>query len=489
MGNRFRPVQGEFRGDFSRDTFDPSKHFRRVLVQQGRVQLDADWNEQVSILLHYVQTLAKDLIGPHWGSDEGFRIAALKDEGHGNRIGDFQIQGGNYYVDGILCQLSSSTTYLTQPHYHPFHNPEREKSTGITTHLVYLDVWERCITYLQDDSIREAALGGPDTAARSKVVWQVKTTAHVHHSREFTWQLSDDCPTWRQWVDRHWDDFTAHWQPEDRGWLKARVRPSHPSTDPCTISPDARYRGAENQLYRVEIHTGGTIGSASPTFKWSRENGAVLFPILSGGGTNSLKLENLGRDDRFSLKEHDWVEVVDDESELRDPHAVPGNLLQVDTINRNQMQITLTGTPNPKIGADQSKHPLLRRWDQKADDQSGSSLQLDNGAVSIKEGHWLDLEDGIQIQFERREPNNHYRSGDYWLIPARVDSGDVEWPVECHQGKPVRHNDGGPIPMAQPPHGIEHHYAPLAVITVAHNGDLTVDPRNDDCRRTFKPNS
>ena len=38
------------RGDFSRDTFDPVKHFSRVLQQQGRVQLDADWNEQTAIL-------------------------------------------------------------------------------------------------------------------------------------------------------------------------------------------------------------------------------------------------------------------------------------------------------------------------------------------------------------------------------------------------------------------------------------------------------
>ena len=29
------------KGDFSRDTFDPLKHFSRVLMQQGRVQLDA----------------------------------------------------------------------------------------------------------------------------------------------------------------------------------------------------------------------------------------------------------------------------------------------------------------------------------------------------------------------------------------------------------------------------------------------------------------
>ena len=37
------------KGDFSRITFDPKKHYSRVLMQQGRVQLDADWNEQAAI--------------------------------------------------------------------------------------------------------------------------------------------------------------------------------------------------------------------------------------------------------------------------------------------------------------------------------------------------------------------------------------------------------------------------------------------------------
>ena len=37
------------KGDFTRDLFDPTKHYSGVLMQQGRVQLDADWNEQGSI--------------------------------------------------------------------------------------------------------------------------------------------------------------------------------------------------------------------------------------------------------------------------------------------------------------------------------------------------------------------------------------------------------------------------------------------------------
>jgi hypothetical protein len=34
------------KGDFSRIRYAPEKHYTRVLKQQGRVDLDSDWNEQ-----------------------------------------------------------------------------------------------------------------------------------------------------------------------------------------------------------------------------------------------------------------------------------------------------------------------------------------------------------------------------------------------------------------------------------------------------------
>ena len=53
------------KGDFSRSTFDPKKHYTSVRMQQGRMQLDADWNEQMDILLHLLRGQARDLLGPY----------------------------------------------------------------------------------------------------------------------------------------------------------------------------------------------------------------------------------------------------------------------------------------------------------------------------------------------------------------------------------------------------------------------------------------
>ncbi len=51
-------------GDHTRFTFDPLKRYSGVLMQQGRVQLDSDWNEEIDILRRRMRTTALDTFGP-----------------------------------------------------------------------------------------------------------------------------------------------------------------------------------------------------------------------------------------------------------------------------------------------------------------------------------------------------------------------------------------------------------------------------------------
>ena len=51
------------KGDFTRVTFEPRKRYTGVRMQQGRVQLDADWNEQAEIQAYLERTEATDVIG------------------------------------------------------------------------------------------------------------------------------------------------------------------------------------------------------------------------------------------------------------------------------------------------------------------------------------------------------------------------------------------------------------------------------------------
>jgi hypothetical protein len=477
-------MQGEYRGDFTRDTFHQANHFCRVLMQQGRVQLDADWNEQASVLLHYLRSLGADLIGQHGGpAASGFAISPVTT----NNLSDFQIGYGNYYVDGILCEFGAppapagspppGVTYLGQP---DFPNPPAFSAPGIG--LFYLDVWERHVTGAQQDLLTEVALGGPDTATRAKVICQVKLATNF--------PLGGAWPQ-QKFSDAEWQTWVALWQAANRGTLKAQVKPEAMSTDACVISAASSYRGTENQLYRVEIHNGGTLQSPAPpetgdqelalapgaptgpSYKWSRENGSVVFPILSlaiSAGQTTVVLSSLGRDSNLSLQVDDWVEVVDDNFALSRSVDL---LLKVVKIDSTTQMVTLAGTSGITVAQPPTTHPLLRRWDGIGPIVEGSGSQLPN---------WLNLEDGLQVQFQPAPPPaspnypttpNQYRSGDYWLIPARVATGNIEWPQLANaQG-----------PAALPPHGVEHHYAPLALATVrsaANGGTVMLD-----LRRTF----
>lgn len=473
-------------GDFSRNTFRPNRHYSRVLMQQGRVLLDSDWNEQGAIFNHYFRLLARDLIGPYGGPAMNCGFQILRGEADGlpkelsnkKLTGNFWIGPGRYYVNGLLCENDGFKLYA-----HTDSGPGTSQSDFIAEklegddgpHLVYLDVWERHVTALEDEAIREVALGpqGPDTTTRAKVVCQVKTLKWDQELDNFDCINSVDQPG--SPMHKGWATQLDRWQPENRGWLRAKAdEPDDISaTNPCIISPDARYRGAENQLYRVEIHQGGPADNA--TFKWSRENGSVALPIRTVSG-NKVTLEHMGRDERFGLQVGDWVEIEGaNYTSLDRPNAPP--LLQVEEVNYVDMFVLLSGPPDTD-----DPGRVLRRWDQKAGDPLIGGLELRNGAALIKEGtpekeNWLTLEDGVQIQFQQAPalipgqtatPNN-YRRGDYWLIPARTVTGDVEWP--------------GPLnaPEAIKPHGIEHHYAPLARIMVEANNVTELL----DLRRTF----
>lgn len=455
--------RGEFRGDFSRDTYDPFRHFSRVLMQQGRVQLDADWNEQVSIFWHYLRALARNIGSEHWGpvgnGTRGFKFAPNADKN------DLLIGSGHYYVQGVLCENPDPELLYKQQAGYPFPDGIAiEEIRSGTSYLAYLDVWERHLTYVEDDYVREVALGGPDTAARAKIVWQVKLKeigdmTNIDFKNDYALFLKE----------------LGENRKPGSGQLRARARKSEDDTEPCLTAPESSYRGAENQLYRVEIHRAGKAGEA--TFKWSRENGAVIFPAREIAGT-LVTLEHLGRDTRLGLNPDDWVEIVDDAYALQG-QAQP--LIQVEEIDHENMTVTLKNTPTLDVNEIEERHPYMRRWDHAADS--------DDGAVSVVESSgeedadWILLEDGVQVQFPavgEVAVSPRYETGDYWIIPARTTIGDVQWPQKEQPGT------GETLPAPLSPHGVIHYYAPLAIVAVDNNGDISPIPASRDMRRKLK---
>lgn len=443
------------KGDFTRSPFAPEKHYSRVLLQQGRVTLDADWNEAQDITAHRIETEALDVIGASGAPlhQAGFHIVAdtsglTLDEkllpGNQNPPAgpSLLVSAGRYYVDGVLAQ-NEHIVAIGQQDDLP---PKGTTPLGVGTLLAYLDVWQRHITALDDDLLREKALGGPDTATRSKTVWQV---------RLLDVPAGTGCTTPLE----AWNALTA----PSSARLEARARPAE-SNEPCSIAPGGGYRRIENQLYRVEIHDAGVLGSA--TFKWSRDNGSVVTRWLGkGAGANDLLVENAGRDAVQRFASGQWVELVDDERELA---GRPGVLVRLANAVGNTLTMedpTVAGNAFPVgaiVFANFHGNPKVRRWESAGPLTVAVNRQ---GSMLVDDG-FLELEDGVQVRFAD-DPAPRYRSSDYWLIPARTAIGSVEWPFTS----------------PQPPSGITHHLARLAIVTVSAGGGVTLQ----DCRHVFAP--
>jgi hypothetical protein len=145
-------------------------------------------------------------------------------------------------------------------------------------------------------------------------------------------------------------------------------------------------------------------------------------------------------------------------------------LVKLTKVDKDVFTLDSTPTQQPAPTAHENWPTKVRRWDQTYSQtlKSAGKIRTDDGTVTITESNqldadWIDLEDGLQIQFQPSA--TRYRAGDYWLIPARVATGDIEWPVVTdHNGLVVLVN-GNVQPIAKPPFGIRHHYAPLALLS------------------------
>ncbi|HEY2321559.1 MAG TPA: DUF6519 domain-containing protein [Thermoanaerobaculia bacterium] len=452
-------------GDFSLNPLTYRDRVTRVLYQMGRVQLDSDANEQTESTLRFLRGLAQDVIGYHGGADDAFRIAPddLK-----NPADKLRIQWGEYYVDGIRCVNMPDAGFweimadpeqikngklpsgpLISEHADSYLTPDLRNAKE--SQLVYLAVWERHISSSENDAIREVALNGPDTASRAVVVWQIRIapSKDIFDAAQQLRKILDlpmpgeQRPAGAMKLDPVYLALNLRFR--SRARLQASAKENQ-KMEACAISPEARYRGSENRLFRVEVHRGGTPDQA--TFKWSEDNGAIVYPVREIKG-KQVYLESLGRDERTAIRKNDWVEVVDDKVTLT---RQVNPLLKVIDVDRHRMTVTLSAEPANNAGSDKKLNPILRRW---AED-----------ARKIVEKTDPDLgESGVKVHFSSAAPPtvydklnppiDAYRPGDYWLIPARIALGNVIWP-------------GGPDkPDPLPPHGVEEHYAPLALWNMA----------------------
>ncbi|WP_266156975.1 DUF6519 domain-containing protein [Dyella silvatica] len=428
-------------GDYSRIADGLHKHYAEVLMQQGRVHLDSDWNGMAWLHARRWETQAADTFGPvavpALTTPNGFKITAT---GAGT---DLAIGAGRCYIDGIQAELfagetvnGQAVTYLNQPFYP---NPPAIAGNG----LVYLDVWKREVSYIEDPGLLDIALGGVDTTTRMQTVWQVKLLPSTAAGG-----ATLSCST----------DLSGLLPPSAGQISTQAVAPVTP-TDPCILPDQGGYRGIENRLYRVEIHTAGNLAAAR--WKWSRENASIVSRVTGiSNAVSSCKLsvDRIGRDSVLRFNANDWVEITDDATELA---GLPGTMAQVvGPPDETTLSITLDrALPASFNAADPNRHTRIIRWDQSQGVDS-------NGLLPISAG-WMDLEDGVQVTLalDASIVNGQFNTADFWCFAARTADASVQTLSQT------------------PPLGIRHHYAVLASYATS-GGTVSI---NSDCRTLWPP--
>ena len=260
-------------GDYSRITHDALRRYSAVLMQQGRVLLDADFNELVDILSERIGKLSYDALGnpglPLLTNPDAFLVTHVPGPPE-----DLALTPGRIYLDFLMAEIfeDEAFTYLGQPFY-----PD-PPALPVGNAAIYLEIYEEELTWVEAPLL-DPALGGVDTTTRRRTVFRL-------HADE---------------VDAGVCGLDVG-DPPSAGRLTSRaVAPPAPD-DPCILPPVSGYRGLENRLYRVEVHEGGPLGTAR--FKWSRNNNSIVSPVLSitpGGGQTALEVVRIGRDPGVAL--------------------------------------------------------------------------------------------------------------------------------------------------------------------------------------------
>jgi hypothetical protein len=406
--------------DLSRVRFDPLRDHSGIGSMQGRVWLDADFNEQVAITDRRLRAQVVDL-APATSIVSRLTPGAFKITA---QDGEISIGAGRMYVDGLLAENHGSKIGLEPTLAEPNGSdaikygdqPYRKGAADVPKtggqHLFYLVVWQRELDYLNTPDLVEPAIG-VETTTRTQTVWQVGVLPDVGTGKS----CDSDIPKWTELVA------------PSSALLTTGTDETAPPSGPCDVPPSKGYRGPENQLYRVELHS-------ETQFKWSRDNATVISAVDKTISTSRLRLATLGRDEILSIRSGDWVEILDDKREL---DRKPGEMRKV-TVEEDD--VILLDSALPGDLANSTAHLRVRKWD------SGPTTILGGGKAQL-------LEHGITVAFTFAAKGKP-RPGDYWVFAARVADASVEKLT------------------AAPPRGIHLHWAKLALVTIG--GPVT------DCR-------
>jgi hypothetical protein len=441
--------------DKARVSHDANQQYRTVVAQQGRVTLEADWNEAQQIASEEEQANLINIIGSSGTPNDGYRVL---ETGKPPALPfDFSVQQGTMYVGGNRIVLPNEVQYNNQSEWldrvgdPDWVDPSIPNTPPPQKEFIYLLLREQEVSAVEDSALRESALGGPDTTQRTRLVQQI-----VRSQTE-----ENTCATALDFARKHWltngltfDSKTMLLK--SAATLQVSFLESAIPPDPC--DPEARggYLGAENQLIRVQI---SSVDLATNQYKlvWGFDNASFLYRGTADSTGKILKLQSPPVDDFHRPRTGQAVEVLRSAACLSNGEFIASATGKVVTLSApykpDKQEITLpTALPTPYLDSSQTPRLFLRVWEEEI-------TFTPNNPVSLGKT-------GLQVTL--RNPSQPFHIGDYWFFAVR--------PLTPKAIYPQRYFDS-----PQLPEGPSLWVCPLAVIGW-NNRILKV---LEDCRQHF----
>lgn len=460
-------------GDRARVSYDPSRMWRGLIAQQGRVSVEADWNEAAMIADERDRQATVDVVGRFATPDRGYAVTGVAPEGERARAAtrDFVIEPGTLYVGGERLCLSERVLHSQQPDWldhstDPTWQPAAAPDDGeVARELVYLLAAEQEVSAVEDPSLTDVALGGPDTMQRRRILQRFVRCRIESDSSEGSQQA----------LDRSLGDQGLVLDPVSmRAGSGARLQVSFPSGPAAaTHAAPGGYLGAENQMIRVMV-TSIDPGTGTPTIVWGFDNASFLYRVASpapGTEGTALTLAGAPVDSYHYPQRGQAVELLRDAVKLTEVDYIAsptGVVLAVTaaydpvgkTLSVAQLPADSDSYLNDFANRDQTPQPYVRVWQATAPAPPSEPVLLGDTGLCVT----LTTGEGFHV-------------GDFWQFALRPIQPTIVYPERYLQAP-------------QPPDGPRTWACPLAVVTWGEGDDLTASsciPRFSSLARLGAP--
>jgi hypothetical protein len=446
--------------DRARVSFDPSRKWRGLVAQQGRVTVEADWNEAAAIQALSDRLTALDVIGPlGTPSPGGYAVTA---GGPGSPVsggpGPLTVGTGTVYVGGVRLDLDHEVVldgtpqpdWLDQSTDTLWVAPEPAGSSpppGLTNELVYLLAVEQEVSALEVPELADVALGGPDTMQRLRIL-----------QRFVRWPTnSADC-------SQAWTEVQAAWKTVGLDFdsttmllgsaaqLEVSFDPVPPNAGPCEPTATGGYLGPENQMIRVQVASVDP-STGVPTIMWGFDDATFLYELQSAVPASTgmvLTLTQNPVDNYHYPQANQAVELLRDAAALSptddgngpfDYIASGSGFVTTVSTAYDPSHINLTVADQPSadyLSTSATPQLYLRVWQGTAEARAGTPVELKAAGATT----------GIRVTLTSSEG---FHPGDFWCFAVRPSVPGLIYPARV-------------AASAQPPDGPRVWACPVAFV-------------------------